>query len=95
MHPSCGIAGRIGFVVVYVIVLNFDSPEQKIVDQLSFTVILLCVCVCVCGRVLLTLWGHISVYTVTLWGHTLLLGTKQSPKSNILNLTVKPWVKVR
>lgn len=27
-----------------------------------------CVCACVCGRIFLTLWGHTSVYTVTLRG---------------------------
>lgn len=34
----------------------------------------ICVCICVCGHVVLTLWGHKSVYRVTLWGQNAIVG---------------------
>ena len=35
-----------------------------------------CVCVCVCVLVFITVWGHRSVYTVTMWGPLTVWGPK-------------------
>lgn len=50
--------------------LNELTPGQSQQDDTE----LLQVCVCVCRHVLHMLWGHKSVYTVTLWGVSFLLG---------------------
>lgn len=50
-----------------------------------------CVCVCVCVLVFLSLWGHQSVYTVTLRGPVPLWGRNRRPHSgNSLRLVLEP-----
>lgn len=55
-----------------------------------------CVCLHICVLVLLMLWGHKSVYTVTSWGLASLLETNtKCPKHKSLHLRMKAWLKVR
>ncbi len=73
------------------------NPLVMASDQFQIEVrgIFVCVCVCVC-RVLLMLWGHKSVYTVSLWGLASLMGTQfKAPLRKPLHFSVMTRFKVR
>ena len=69
----------INWVTVRQIVINIIKVSIRLPPQVMKT--------CVCRHVFLSLWGHTSLYTVTLWGPAICLGTKHKKSLDIFEKT--------
>ncbi len=90
-HMFRGAATQTKTVWIFITMLRSCRPTSLTVKCFSIYSLsnthwlILQLIVCVCVWVLLMLWGHKSVYTVTLWGLAFLLGTKRkSPQCKSL-----------